>query len=284
MVKKKNKPQVLLLADFAKRGVAEALAVAEERLGARYRLARRELRENVEDERVTAAFGLVLGGDGAILAAARRVSRAGVPLLGVNLGKLGFLAEVGPEELGPTLDRLVRSVPEPTELMMLRAEIYRRGKLLRQCAALNDVVLSRGAFSRVIDLRLFVNGEQVNAFIADGLILSTPVGSTAHSLAAGGPIVAPHADAIVITSICPHTLSNRPLVVESTDILEVEVTSASPGFALTADGQVMVPLRNGDRIRVRRNAWPVRLLKVSGRSFFQTLRTKLLWEGSPKHA
>jgi NAD+ kinase len=283
-VAKKTQPQVLILADFAKRGVAEALAVAEERLSARYRLARRELRQNVEDERVHAAFGLVLGGDGAILAAARRVARAGVPLLGVNLGKLGFLAEVGPEELGPTLDRLVRRLPEPVELMMLRAEIYRRGKLLRQCAALNDVVISRAAFSRVIDLRLFVNGEQVNAFIADGLILSTPVGSTAHSLAAGGPIVAPHASAIVVTSICPHTLSNRPLVVESTDIVEVEVASASPGFALTADGQVMVPLRNGDRVRVRRNAWPVRLLKVSGRSFFQTLRTKLLWEGSPKHA
>lgn len=281
---KKRQSQVLILADFAKRGVPEALAVAEERLSPRYRLARRELRENVEDERVSAAFGLVLGGDGAILAAARRVSKSGVPLLGVNLGKLGFLAEVGPEELGPTLDRLVQRVPEPLELMMLHAEVYRRGRLLRQCAALNDVVLSRGAFSRVIDLRLFVNGEQVNAFIADGLILSTPVGSTAHSLAAGGPILAPHTDAIVITSICPHTLSNRPLVVESTDILEVEVTSASPGFALTADGQVMVPLRNGDRIRVRRNAWPVRLLKVSGRSFFQTLRTKLLWEGSPKHA
>lgn len=281
---KKRQSQVLILADFAKRGVPEALAVAEERLIPRYRLARRELRENVEDERVSAAFGLVLGGDGAILAAARRVSKSGVPLLGVNLGKLGFLAEVGPEELGPTLDRLVRRVPEPIELMMLHAEVYRRGRLLRQCAALNDVVLSRGAFSRVIDLRLFVNGEQVNAFIADGLILSTPVGSTAHSLAAGGPILAPHTDAIVITSICPHTLSNRPLVVESTDILEVEVTSASQGFALTADGQVMVPLHNGDRIRVRRNAWPVRLLKVSGRSFFQTLRTKLLWEGSPKHA
>lgn len=281
---KKRQSQVLILADFAKRGVPEALAVAEERLSPRYRLARRELRENVEDERVSAAFGLVLGGDGAILAAARRVSKSGVPLLGVNLGKLGFLAEVGPEELGPTLDRLVQRVPEPLELMMLHAEVYRRGRLLRQCAALNDVVLSRGAFSRVIDLRLFVNGEQVNAFIADGLILSTPVGSTAHSLAAGGPILAPHTDAIVITSICPHTLSNRPLVVESTDILEVEVTSASPGFALTADGQVMVPLHNADRIRVRRNAWPVRLLKVSGRSFFQTLRTKLLWEGSPKHA
>ncbi len=280
----KKLPQVLILADFAKRRVAEALAVAEERLGGHFRLLRRELKENVEDERVSAAFGLVLGGDGAILAAARRVARAGVPLLGVNLGKLGFLAEIRPEELGPTLDQLLRRIPDPVELMMLRAEVFRKGRLLRECAALNDVVLSRAAFSRVIDLRLFVNGEQVNAFIADGFILSTPVGSTAHSLSAGGPILTPQHDAIVLTTICPHTLSNRPLVVESSAVLEVEISSASPGFALTADGQVMVPLRNGDRIRVRRNPWPVRLLKVSGRSFFQTLRTKLLWEGSPKHA
>jgi NAD+ kinase len=155
---------------------------------------------------------------------------------------------------------------------------------IRQCVALNDVVISRDAFSRVIEMRLFINGEQVNNLVADGLIVSTPTGSTAHSLAAGGPIIAPDASAIVISAICPHSLSNRPLVVDSSALVEVETWSNGASFAMTADGQVLVPLHNGDRVRIRRNPWPVRLLKVSNRSFFQTLRAKLLWEGSINHA
>jgi len=278
------KPQVLILANFAKHGVADAAALIEARLSDRYRLARRDLSERIENETVRAAFGIVLGGDGAILAAARRVSKAGVPLLGVNLGKLGFLAEIGPAELDATLEKLLRHLPRPTEYMMLHAEVRRAGRLIRGCAALNDVVISRDSFSRVIGMRLFIDGEHVNTFIADGLIVSTPIGSTAHSLAAGGPILAPHANSLVLTSLCPHTLSNRPLVIEDTSIVEVEVTSDAATFAMTADGQVLVPLANGDRVKFRRNDWPVRLLKVSGRSFFQTLRTKLAWEGSPKHA
>ena len=276
--------RVLILADFDKRGVAEAVQVIETRLRGRFTLARRDLTKNVEDERVKARFGLVLGGDGAILAAARRVGRAGVPLLGVNLGKLGFLAEIGPDELPATLDQLCDGAPEPVEYSILRAELVRNGKVIRRCVAVNDVVISRDSFSRVIELRLFIDGEQVNAFVADGIIFSTPVGSTAHNLAAGGPILTPDTAAIVISPICPHTLSNRPLVVSSDAAVEMEVWSTSTPFAMTADGQVLVPMQNGDRVRVRRNEWPLRLLKVSGRSFFQTLRTKLSWEGRVKHA
>ena len=283
-MRSKPKPLALILANFAKHGVAEAAALVESRLASRYRIARRDLSERVENESVRAAFGIVLGGDGAILAAARRVSKAGVPLLGVNLGKLGFLAEIGPAELDATLTKLLNHLPKPTEYMMLCAELRRNGRVLRRCSALNDVVISRDSFSRVIGMRLFIDGEHVNTFIADGLIVSTPIGSTAHSLAAGGPILAPHADAIVLSYICPHTLSNRPLVISASSVAEVEVTSDATTFAMTADGQVLVPLSNGDRVRFRRNPWPVRLLKVSGRSFYQTLRTKLAWEGSPKHA
>ena len=167
---------------------------------------------------------------------------------------------------------------------MLQAVVRRNGKFVRRCTAVNDVVVSREAFSRVIDMRLFINGEEVNTFVADGLICSTPVGSTAHCLAAGGPIITRDVNALVVTPICPHSLSNRPIVVDAGAVIEVEVRSSSVSFALTADGQVLIPLRNGDRIAMRRNPWPLRMLKVSGRSFFQTLRTKLLWEGSPKHA
>jgi NAD+ kinase len=289
--------------DLKKPGAREVLALAEARLRGRARISRRDLFEHVEHERVRADFALVLGGDGAILAAARRLSRAGIPLLGVNLGKLGFLAEINPEELGPTLDRLMKRIPEPVERMMIQADVLRpaerpsdpdrilqpkiggRGfRKIRQCVALNDVVISREAFSRVIEMRLFINGEQVTTLVADGLIVSTPTGSTAHSLAAGGPIIPPDVSAMVISAICPHSLSNRPLVVNAAARIEVETFSSGVAFALTADGQVLVPLQNGDRVRICRNPWPVRLLKVSSRSFYQTLRAKLLWEGSIKHA
>ena len=132
--------------------------------------------------------------------------------------------------------------------------------------------------------QLYVDGELATTYSCDGLIVSTPVGSTAHSLAAGGPIVAPHIDAFIITPICPHTLSNRPLVIHGSCVVDLVVHTRSVDFALTADGQVMVELKNGDRVRVRRNPWPLKLLRVSGRSFFETLRTKLGWEGLPKNA
>jgi len=279
-----KKPRILILADMKKPRVRETLALAERCLEGRAQIARRDLAKHVENERTSALFALVFGGDGAILAAARQVSRAGIPLLGVNLGKLGFLAEIGPEELPDTLDKLLDHLPEPSERMILKAEVRRKGRLVRRCMAVNDIVISRAAWSRLIEITLRVNGEKINTFAADGLICSTPVGSTAHSLSAGGPILSPEVDAMVISPICPHTLSNRPLVVDASSIVELEAKSRSVSFALTVDGQVLVPLRNGDRIRVCRNPWPLRLLKVSGRSFFATLRTKFMWEGSIKHA
>ena len=177
----------------------------------------------------------------------------------------------------------MKRLPKPVERMMLHAEVRRKGRLVRRCAAVNDVVISREAMSRMVEMTVFINGDRVNTYAADGMIFATPIGSTAHSLAAGGPIVAPDADAIVVTPICPHTLTNRPLVVSGADAIELDVWSRSISFALTADGQVGVRLRNHDRVVIRRNPWPLRLLKVSSRSFFETLRTKLSWEGSFKH-
>ena len=279
-----KKPRVLILADSKKPYVREAVALAERCLKGRASIGRRDLSERVENERVSATFGLVLGGDGAILAAARRVSRAGVPLLGVNLGKLGFLAEIGPDELAPTLKVILKRLPQPVERMMLQVEVRRKGRLLRRCSAVNDVVVSREAWSRIIEITLSINGGKVNNFAADGLICATPVGSTAHSLSAGGPIVSPEMDAMIIAPICPHTLSNRPLVVDASSEVAFDLASRSVSFSMTVDGQVLVKLRNGDRVTMRRNPWPLKLLKVSGLSFFETLRTKLMWEGSVKNA
>jgi len=279
-----NKPRVLLLGDLRKPAVREAMERAERCLEGRARAARRDLSDHVENERVRADFGLVLGGDGAILAAGRRLSKAGVPLLGVNIGKLGFLTEIGMEDLEPVLDRLLGRLPQPVERMMLSAEVRRGRRLLRRCTAVNDVVISRGALSRIIHLTLLIDGERVNSFTADGLICATPIGSTAHSLSAGGPILTPDTHAIVIAPICPHTLSNRPLVLGPSARLTVEVFSRDGSSTMTADGQVLVGLQNGDRVTVKRNAWPLRLLKVTERSFFETLRVKLRWEGSAEHA
>lgn len=276
-------PRVLLLANFQKPGVAQAVATAETCLKDWARISRRDLTQHIENERVKASLGFVFGGDGAILAAARRVARAGVPLLGVNLGKLGFLAEINPNEIVPTLKKLKRKIPEPVERIMLQAEIRRKGRLVRRCTAANDIVISREAFNRVINISLHIDGEKINTFSGDGLICSTCVGSTAHSLAAGGPIVTPDTGTIVISPICPHTLSNRPLVINDSSVIEVVVRSAIR-FALTADGQVLIKLKSNDTIRITKNPWPLRLIKVSGRSFFETLRTKLRWEGSPRNA
>ena len=279
-----TKPRILVLADLTKPAVGGALAIVKRCLKGRATLLLRDLSERVEDERVSARFGLVLGGDGAILAAARRVGRAGVPLVGVNLGKLGFLTEIGPEDLEASIEKLLRRLPPQVERLTLEARLKRRGKLIRRCCAVNDVVVSREALSRIIELTLFINGEKVNTFAADGIICSTPVGSTAHSLAAGGPILEPGMEAIIISPICPHTLSNRPLVIDAASRIELEVSSRSVALAMTVDGQVVVDLRNGDRIAIRRNRWPLRLLRVAGRSFFDTLHTKLSWEGSTRHA
>ena len=278
-----KKPRILVLANFKKPRVKETLAIAERCLSGRAIIVLKDLTDAIENERVSAAFGLVLGGDGAILAAARRVSKAGIPLLGVNLGKLGFLAEIGPDDLEPTLNRILKKLPKPVEHMMLLAEVRRGKRLIRRCSAANDIVISREALSRLIEMTLFINGERVNTFAADGMIFATPIGSTAHSLAAGGPILTPKHRAIVISPICPHTLSNRPLVIEATDTIELQLVSQSVSFALTADGQVPLALKNHDRVIVKKNPWPLKLLKVSGRSFFETLRTKRAWEGSFKH-
>jgi NAD+ kinase len=280
-----SKPRVLLMGDLTRPGVEEAMATAMNSLNGWARIARIDLTAGSKARRVTGAFGMVFGGDGTFLLAARCVSQSRVPLLGVNLGKVGFMAEITPDEVAATLEKLRDSgIPAPVERMMLRVDVIRKGKRVSRNVAVNEAVVSRDALSRIIQIALIINGETVNDFRGDGLICATCVGSTAHSLAAGGPIVTPGLEALIISPICPHTMSNRPLVINGDSTVELEVESESVGFALTVDGQIMIPLENGDRIRMSRNPWPLHLIKVSSRSFYETLRTKLGWEGLPKHA
>ncbi|HYB62153.1 MAG TPA: NAD(+)/NADH kinase [Methylomirabilota bacterium] len=220
---------------------------------------------------------IVLGGDGTLLAASRLENERGVPILPVNLGGLGFLTSVTLGELYPILEQTLAGKNRTSERVMLEVRVIRGGIPAECHHALNDAVLNKAALSRMIDLTLTVNGEFVSDFKADGLIVSTPTGSTAYSLAAGGPIVYPRVSAFLVTPICPHTLTNRPLVVP--DTARIEVTFVGPGepVTLTLDGQVGIAIEPGDRVEIARARQRLRLVRAPERTYYQILRDKLKW-------
>lgn len=219
---------------------------------------------------------LVLGGDGTLLSMARLVGDLNVPILGVNLGGLGFLTALTVEELFPALEALLRGELAVEERMMLTARVTRQGERLSEYVALNDVVITKSAMSRIINLDVSVEGQFATAYRADGLIVSTPTGSTAYCLSAGGPIVFPTMDAVVLTPICSHTLTNRPIVLPAR--LPIDVTLQSDqDVMLTLDGQVGFHLKRGDRVEIRQAAARIRLLRDPQKHFFSVLRTKLKW-------
>jgi NAD+ kinase len=219
---------------------------------------------------------IVLGGDGTLLSMARAVGDLGVPLLGVNLGGLGFLTATTLEEMFPALEAYLGGRMAIEERMLLAARVIRKGQPLCEYAALNDVVITKSAMSRIIDLSVSVDGRYATAYRADGLIISTPTGSTAYSLSAGGPILFPTMDAVVLTPICSHTLTNRPIVVPGTDRIEVTLLADQEVMA-TIDGQVGVGLREGDTVEIRKAASRIRLVRFPQKDFFSVLRTKLKW-------
>lgn len=220
-------------------------------------------------------FALVLGGDGTLLSAARSLSPAGVPLVGVNLGRLGFLTTLEPDNLFPQLDRLWRGEGRVEARMMLAAEIVREGRMGSRLLALNDVVIAKGPFARMVHVQAAVDGKVVATYPADGLIVATPTGSTAYSLSAGGPVIAPDVDAVVITPICPHALAARSLVVSPSSEITVQVLGHPVQTLLTADGQQGEELRAGDVVVVHRAPEPARLLRLGGGNFFEVLTSKL---------
>jgi NAD+ kinase len=223
---------------------------------------------------------VVLGGDGTLLSMADSIGAAGsaIPILGVNFGSLGFLTEVTLPELYRSLDAALTGRAHVEERMMLRAITRRGGNVFERSIALNDVVITKAARSRMIDLSVSVSNEFVTRVKADGLIVATPTGSTAYNLSAGGPIVEPSVDALLLTPIAPHTLTNRPVVIPANAVVRVQpnMTDRDEAF-VTFDGQAGFQLQVGDDIEVRRADKPLRLIRPSTRSYFEVLRTKLKW-------
>jgi NAD+ kinase len=220
---------------------------------------------------------IVLGGDGTLLSAGRLAAERKVPILAVNLGGMGFLTTVPQDELYSILEEIFTGKHRVSERVMLESEIVRDGAVIRRQIALNDAVLNKAALARIMDLELRVDDEYVTTYKSDGLILSTPTGSTAYSLAAGGPIVYPTVEAFVVTPICPHTLTNRPLVIPDSATIEIEFKAEDDAVFLTLDGQIGIELVRGDHIRVRKAAEKLLLVRPAKKTYYEILRNKLKW-------
>ena len=223
------------------------------------------------------ALVIVLGGDGTLLSVARNFAATSTPILSVNLGYLGFLTEVRLNDLYATLEGWCKDCYEVDRRAMLHAELWRNGAVLCSHQALNDVVVSKGDIARMGEFAVELDGKTVAGFRADGVIVSTPTGSTAYTLAANGPILTPDVDAMVVTPICPHLLTLRPIVVRGDASLTVRVVGIPNTALLTVDGQLAVELVRGDEVRCRRSDYAVKLVRLSEGSFFEALRSKLSW-------
>jgi NAD+ kinase len=220
---------------------------------------------------------IVLGGDGTLLSAARAIGRREIPLFPVNLGGLGFLTAISIDEIFPELERAFRGEHRIAKRKLLNTEVVRNGQVVAAYEALNDAVLTKSAIARMIDLDAYVDEQFVCAYKADGLIVSTPTGSTAYSLSAGGPIIFPSVPTICLTPICPHMLTNRPVLVPETSIIRVLSRSPDETVFLTIDGQVGAPVVEGDTIVCRSSEYSLRLVRPPRMMFFDVLRQKLNW-------
>jgi len=222
---------------------------------------------------------VVLGGDGTLLSAARLMVDFEVPLLGINLGSLGFLTEVPRDEMISTLEKVIAGDVSVEKRLLLKADVTRQGELVASSYCLNDVVVSKGTLARMIRLHIVVNGQFMTGLRADGLIVATPTGSTAYCLSAGGPIVHPSNDVIVLTPISPHVLTNRPVILPPNSKIEIHLVSEEEASMVTFDGQVGFSLRSGDVIEVRAAENRLNLIMSPERNYYEVLRTKLKWGG-----
>ena len=235
------------------------------------------------DGAAKARLCVVFGGDGTVLAAARTLAETGVPMLGVNMGKLGFLAEFNVEHLQKHFDDILAGKVAPNERMMLDVCVH-DCELHKFCSrAANDVAFSAGPPFRMIDLSVTQGGQTIAQYFGDGLVVCTPTGSTGYNMSAGGPIVEPTLDAVAITPIAPHTLSARPIVVRSDEPIRITATRVNRGTAVIVDGQVSSGLCDGDTVQVSRSSASMKLIPHPGRAFFRTLANKLKWGQSPHH-
>jgi NAD+ kinase len=220
---------------------------------------------------------LVLGGDGTLLHAARLAAPRGIPVLPINMGSLGFLTSFTLDEMYPALEEVLKGHVAVRERIMLHVELERKGEVIDQQSVLNDAVINKGELARMIDLHLTIDDEFVCHYRADGLIIATPTGSTAYSLSAGGPIVHPSVEAWVVTPICPHTLSGRPVVVRESSCIEVSLAPDSQSVFLTLDGQTGIPMEADDRVLMKRAKERLKLIQPDKKSYFEILRNKLKW-------
>lgn len=220
---------------------------------------------------------IVLGGDGTLLSAARSIAGREIPLFAANLGGLGFLTAITIDELFPELEKALRNEHRVAKRRMLSCEVIRGGQSVGTHTALNDVVITKASIARMIDLLVNVDAQFVCRYKADGLIISTPTGSTAYSLSAGGPIIFPQVGAICLTPICPHTLTNRPVIVPDTSEIQIQNLAADDDGYLTIDGQVGAPLKKEDRVVCRSSQHSLHLVRPPRMKFFDVLRQKLKW-------
>jgi NAD+ kinase len=228
-------------------------------------------------------LAIIMGGDGTMLNAARSLVNYEVPILGVNLGRLGFLADVSPGEIPHSLDEVLAGQFREARRSLLHAQVIHGGHVASETDALNDVVIHKREVARMIEVDAFLDGRFLNAYRADGLIISTPTGSTAYALAGGGPIIHPGLEAVVLVPICPHTLTHRPIVVKADSVIEVVLNAANTTQTqITCDGQISLAIEPGDRIVIRKKDRKVRLIHPINHDYFELLRAKLRWGLSPE--
>jgi NAD+ kinase len=224
---------------------------------------------------------IVVGGDGTLLNAARSLAEPGVAVLGVNLGRLGFLVDVSPEDMPAQLDKILSGQFSEEQRTLLHMTVIRDGEIISQSSALNDIVVHKKNIARMIELDTYIDGHFLNTNRSDGLIVSTPTGSTAYALSGGGPILHPRLEAITLVPICPHTLSNRPIVIDDDSVIEIIIHTGTPEATVSCDGQVDQSLEADDLITVRKHNHALRLLHPPGHDYFAVLREKLRWSEQP---
>ncbi|MCP4270264.1 MAG: NAD(+)/NADH kinase [Candidatus Brocadiaceae bacterium] len=275
--------KILFLGDKSKKRVRETIAELEPLFRKKSHLTIIDISDEDGIEQISADLAFVFGGDGTILSASRKLNNKQIPLIGVHLGKFGFLADLTSHEVDKSLEIIFSGEYVISQRMLLTCKIIRDKQVINETLGLNDAVVSRTSLSRLISIRLYVNKKIVTTYSCDGLIVSTPAGSTAHSLSAGGPIVTPDMEAFIITPICPHTLSNRPLVVSGDSTIELEQISESKGVGLTVDGQVYFDVMTGDKVVIEKAEKKMQLIDIQARTFYDVLREKLNWRGQPTY-
>ena len=275
--------KILVVCDLSKKKIHDSIAGLKPWLENHVCIEIVDLSKEKNIEKTEAEIAVVFGGDGAILSTCRKLGKNQIPIVGVHMGRFGFLAELMEKDVCSSLEKIFTGNYCVRKRTLLLCRLERAGKIINEYVAINDAVISRSSLSRLIAIKLNINGENVATYRADGLIVSTPLGSTAHSLSAGGPLLTPELNAFVIVPICPHTLTNRPLVVSGEVKIELELLSKLDGTGFTVDGQVFTELEVDDKIKIERSDTEVQMIDTGSRTFYGVLREKLNWGGQPNY-